>query len=67
MLCFSHREVVFVPDYAKMYRLMVTAASEALDALPDTGETKTGRDILQTALYKAEEMYIAAAETEPEH
>ena len=56
-----------MPDYAKMYRLMVTAASEALDALPDTGETKTGRDILQTALYKAEEMYIAAAETEPEH
>ena len=49
-----------MPDYAKMYRLMVSAASEALDVLPDTEENCAGRDILQTALYTAEEMYITA-------
>ena len=54
-----------MPDYAKMYRLMVSAASEALDALPDTEENSAGRDILQKALYAAEEMYIAAKD-EPE-
>ena len=54
-----------MPDYAKMYRLMVLAASEALDALPDTEENRAGRGILQTALHAAEEMYITAKE-EPE-
>ncbi len=49
-----------MPDYAKMYALLVRAASAALDALPDTKENAAGRDILQTALYTAEEMYIAA-------
>ena len=55
-----------MPDYAKMYRLMVSAASEALDVLPDTEENRAGRDILQTALYAAEEMYISAKE-DPEN
>ena len=48
-----------MPDYEKMYALMVRAASEALDALPDAAETAAGRDILQAALYAAEEMYVA--------
>ena len=55
-----------MPDYAKMYRLMVSAASEALDSLPDTEENRAGRDMLQNALYEAEEMYVSAKE-EPEN
>ena len=51
-----------MPDYAKMYALMVSAASEALDILPDTAENAAGRDILQTALFGAEEMYITDGE-----
>ena len=47
-----------MPDYAKMYALLVQAASAALDALPDTKGNADGRDILQSALYAAEEMYI---------
>ncbi len=51
-----------MPDYAKMYAVMVLAASSALDALPDTAENAGARNILQTALYAAEEMYIAGEE-----
>ncbi len=51
-----------MPDYEKMYALMVRAASAALDLLPDTEENADSRDILQTALYTAEEMYITAGE-----
>ena len=53
-----------MPDYAKMYALMVRAASAALDLLPDTEKNADSRDILQTALYRAEEMYIAEGESE---
>ena len=48
-------------DYKKMYAVLCAAASDALDALPDTAENAVGRDILQTALLKAEEMYVSAA------
>lgn len=48
-----------MPDYAKMYALMVAAASEALDMLPDTQANAAARDKLQNALYAAEEMYIS--------
>lgn len=48
-----------MPDYAKMYALMVAAASEALDMLPDTQANAAARDKLQNALYAVEEMYIS--------
>ena len=49
-------------DYQKMYGVMVRAASEALDVLPNTEENAAGRRLLQAALYAAEEMYITAEE-----
>ena len=49
-------------DYQKMYGVLVRAASEALDVLPDTEENAAGRRLLQAALYRAEEMYILAEE-----
>ena len=51
-----------MPDYPKMYGLLVLAASEALDALPDTPENAGGRNILQIALYAVEDMYINASD-----
>ncbi len=59
MLC-STWEVSIVPDYAKMYAILCAAASEALDALPETAENAEGRRLLQAALYRAEELYVAA-------
>ncbi len=58
------QEVNTMPDHAKMYALLCAAASEALDALPDTPENAAGRAILQEALLKAEEMYISGTEDE---
>ena len=55
-----------MPDYKKMYALLCAAASEALDLLPETEETRPGRDALQTALLEAEEMYISAGDTAEE-
>ncbi len=49
--------------YEKLYAILCAAASEALDALPDTAENAEGRLLLQTALYQAEELYIA--QTDP--
>ena len=37
-------------------------ASAALDLLPENEETRQGRDVLQTALDEAEEIYIATDE-----
>ena len=51
-------------DYKKMYHILCAAASGALDELPETPDNATGRDILQNALYEAEELYISA-ENEP--
>ena len=49
-------------DYKKMYAILCAAASEALDALPDTPENAGGRNILQIALYAVEDMYINASD-----
>lgn len=49
-------------DYRRMYAILCAAASEALDALPDTVENAEGRLLLQTALYHAEEIYIDQTE-----
>lgn len=40
-------------DYQKMYYIICSAASKAIDAPPE--ETK---QLLQTALYEAEDIYI---------
>ena len=58
MLC-SPMEVRTMPDYKKMYAIVCAAASEALDKLPETAENAAGRETLQQALDKAEELYIA--------
>ena len=55
-----------MPDYKKMYALLCAAASEALDLLPETEETRAGRDALQDALLQAEEMYISAGDVAEE-
>lgn len=49
-----------MPDYPKMYAIVVAAASDALDKLPETPENEPARALLQQALYAAEEMYITA-------
>ena len=40
-------------DYQKMYYLLCNAASKAIDAQPEEA-----KEILQTALYQAESVYI---------
>ena len=40
-------------DYQKMYSLLCSAASEAIDAPPEEA-----RRLLQKALYEAEDLYI---------
>lgn len=42
----------------KMYAVLCAAASEALDLLPDTDENRPARELLQRALYEAEEIYV---------
>lgn len=49
-----------MPDYKTMYHILCAAASKALDALPEAPDNTAGRDILQRALYEAEEMYLSA-------
>ena len=51
-----------MPDYKKMNAVLCAAASEALDALPETAENAAGRELLQAALEEAEELYIEAEE-----
>ena len=48
--------------YKKMYAILCQAASAALDVLPDTPETAQARELLQNALYEAEELFIDSAE-----
>ncbi len=43
----------------KMYAVLCAAASEALDLLPDTDENRSARELLQRALYEAEEIYVS--------
>ena len=51
-----------MPDYQKAYHILCAAASMALDALPQTEENAAGREMLQKALYEAEEVYIETAD-----
>ena len=57
-------EVQPMVNYKKMYAILCAAASEALDALPDTAENARGRDLLQEALLRAEEMYVSLEDSE---
>lgn len=49
-------------NYQKMYYIVCRGASDALDVLPDTPENQPARQLLQTALLEAEEIYISAEE-----
>lgn len=49
-------------DYKKMYCILCSAASEALDRLPDIMENMIGRKLLQDALLEAEEVYVGEQE-----
>ena len=55
-----------MPDYKTMYHILCAAASKALDALPEAPDNAAGRDILQKALYEAEELYVGATDKETE-
>lgn len=46
-------------DYRKMYYILCRAASEAIDAEP-----AAARQLLQKALYEAEDIYIATCSDE---
>ena len=48
-----------MPDYEKLYHLMVNASEDALSAL-EAGEPEKAREILLAAEIRAEELYIAA-------
>ena len=50
-----------MPDYKTMYHILCAAASEALDELPDEPANAAGRETLQNALNKAEDVYIETA------
>ena len=51
-----------MPDYQRMYCILCVAASGALDLLPDSRETAAARELLQRALWEAEELYIGTTE-----
>ena len=48
-----------MPDYQKMYYVLCAAASKTTDAPPEEA-----KQILQKALYEAEEIYIRTSEDE---
>lgn len=49
-------------QYRKMYAILCTAVSEAIDALPYIPETVYARCLLEKALWEAEEVYISENE-----
>ncbi len=49
-------------DYQKMYHILCSAASSALDLLAEAAETAQARAVLQNALWEAEELYLSAEE-----
>ena len=55
-----------MPDYKMMYHILCAAASEALDKLPDEPANAAGRDVLQKALYEAEELYLTTEDESSE-
>ena len=58
VLYFS-QEVYIMPDYQKMYYVLCAAASKAIDTPPEEA-----KQILQKALYEAEEIYIRTSDDE---
>jgi hypothetical protein len=46
------------PNWKKMYAILCGSISDALDAMPETGDTRKARETLQSALDRAEELYI---------
>lgn len=61
-LILVHKEENTMIDYKKMYAILCTAASEAIDILPNSTENLKARIELETALRKTEEMYISQSE-----
>ena len=61
-VCYRGGEVMDMTDYRKMYLVLCDAVSKALDELPDEPANAAGRDILQSALNQAEDIYIDTAE-----
>lgn len=49
-------------DYQKMYYILCSAASKAMDTLPENPENSAGLFILKEALEAAEECYIETDE-----
>jgi len=45
-------------NYSRMYAILCSAASAALDLLPETEANAPGRELLERALLEAEELYI---------
>jgi len=51
-----------MPDYKKMYAILCSAASEAIDLLPPVPENLAATARLQMALLEAEELYLQEEE-----
>ena len=47
-----------MPDYQKMYYILCSAASKAIDQMPDRPANQPARQTLLTALSEAEDLYI---------
>lgn len=54
-IVYFYQEVKQVENYRKLYSILCSAASEAIDATPEKA-----RQILQRALYEAEDLYLDA-------
>ncbi len=51
-----------MPNHAKMYAILCSAISDALDLLPPLAENASARWKLEKALRTTEEMYIEESE-----
>ena len=47
-----------MPDYQKMYYILCSAASKAIDRMPDMPANQPARQTLLAALSEAEDLYI---------
>ena len=47
-----------MPDYQKMYYILCSAASKAIDQIPDMPANQPARQTLLAALSEAEDLYI---------
>ncbi len=47
-----------MPDYQKMYYILCSAASRAIDQMPDMPANQPARQTLLAALNDAEDLYI---------